>query len=552
MQPIILDHNGQPIIKAKLDQAIASAQTTGVRNLWGHNGEAQWITPERLATILRNAAEGDADAYLTLAEECEERDLHYASVLGTRKRAISGLPVTVEAASDNPEHIKHADFIRRVIRLPEFLDARDDLLDGLGKGYSVVELNYDTSTQPWLPRNRYGNISDEAGERIGIIEGFAWRDQRFFQFDRITGRELRLKDERAPLHGIALPRYRFMVHMPKLKTGLPIRGGLARLVIIGLMCKWYSLTDWLAFAEVFGMPLRVGKYGPNATAEDIATLVNAIANIGTDAAAAIPESMNIEFQSPGNTTGGAELFQNLAEWVDRQISKAVLGQTASTEGTAGRLGGDDLQADVRTDILKSDAQQLDNTLNRDLVTALIDLNFGVQQDYPRIVHQISEPEDLQGLVTALQTLVPLGLEVEESWARDKLGAPEPAQGAKLLAAPSYDTSFGNMNGFGMGLNRALNNQNQSSNQLDATIPQHLASQPQQGIAPATTAWIDQIKTLAEQVESLEELQDKLLDVYPNLSLDDFAEALAEATTAAHLAGRERTAAKPAAKNNGGN
>lgn len=545
MQSIILDHNGQPFIKARLDQEIAAAKTTGVRNIWGHTGEAQWLTPERLATILRNAAEGEADAYLTLAEECEERDLHYASVLGTRKRAISGLPITVEAASDNPEHIKHADFIRRVVRLPEFLDARDDLLDALGKGYSVVELNYDTSKQPWLPRNRQGKIKDDLGERIGLIQGFNWRDPRFFQFDRLTGRELRLKDESAPLHGLALPRYRFMVHTPRLKTGLPIRGGLARLSVIGLMCKWYSLTDWLAFAEVFGMPLRIGKYSPTASPEDIRTLVNAIANIGTDAAAAIPESMNIQFESPGNTTGGAELFQNLAEWVDRQISKAVLGQTASTEGTAGRLGGDDLQADVRTDILKSDAQQLDNTLNRDLVTALIDLNFGVQQDYPCIHHQISEPEDLQGLVTAINTLVPLGLEIEESWARDKLGAPEPAKGAKLLAAPSY--SMGNMGGFGMGLNHQLSpafNAKPPSQTLDAAIPQYLLNQAQDSLSPTTTAWIDQIKALSEQVESLDELQDKLLDIYPNLTLDDFAAALAEASSVAHLAGCERVATKP--------
>lgn len=429
---IILDHNGKPFKQADLSTAIAEAQLTGVRNIWGHGGEAQWITPDRLATILRSAADGDADAYLTLAEECEERDMHYASVLGTRKRAVTGLPVVVEAASDSAEHVKHADLIRSIVRMPEFLEMRGELLDGLSKGYSVVEMNWDTTLPHWMPRNRWGKKDN--GE-WGDIEGYIWRDPRFFRFDRLTGRELRLKDEANLMDGLPLPRYRMIVHKPRLKTGIPIRSGLARLAIIGLMCKWYSITDWIAFAEVFGMPLRVGKYGPNATADDIATLVNAIANIGTDAAAAIPESMKIEFESPGNTTGGAELFKNLADWVNKEISKAVLGQTASTEGTPGKLGNDELQGDVRDDILRADAQQLDNTLNRDFVRAVIDLNFGVQQEYPRLEHRIDEPEDLAGLVAAVNTLVPLGLEIEESWMRDKVGAPEPAKGAKLLQAP---------------------------------------------------------------------------------------------------------------------
>lgn len=273
------------------------------------------------------------------------------------------------------------------------------------------------------------------------------------------------------------------------------------------------------------------------TTERITTLVNAIANIGTDAAAAIPESMNIQFESPGNTTGGAELFQNLVEWVDRQISKAVLGQTASTEGTAGKLGGDDLQADVRTDILKSDAQQLDNTLNRDLVTALIDLNFGVQQNYPRIVHQISEPEDLHGLVTALQTLVPLGLQIEESWARDKLGAPQPTQGAKLLTAPSYDAGFGNMAGFNLGLNTQLNPAlNAQQPQAKPTPADIITNQLAQEADDEMAKWLGKIEVMLEQAQSLEELRAMLLAAFSDLPTNKLGALIGEASAAVQAAG----------------
>ena len=59
--------------------------------------------------------------------------------------------------------------------------------------------------------------------------------------------------------------------------------------------KNYVLKDWVTFTEVFGQPLRLGKYGTGATEADKQALLTAVANIGTDAAAIIPESMVIEF-----------------------------------------------------------------------------------------------------------------------------------------------------------------------------------------------------------------------------------------------------------------
>ncbi|WP_028294278.1 DUF935 domain-containing protein [Oceanobacter kriegii] len=427
----ILDHNGQPFKKAELSRQVAAPSMTGIRNIWNFGTQAEWLSPERLAAILRDAAEGDADAYLTLAEEIEERDPHYASVLGTRKRAVSGLPTMVEAATDDARDQEIADAVRVLIRRPEFHDMADDLLDALGKGFSAVEMNWDTKHQPWEPRTRNEKVDGEWQE----VEGYEHRDPRFFRFDRITGKQLRIKDEANMLNGLPLPPHKFIVHKPRLKTGLPIRGGLARLVAVSYMCKSYSLTDWLAFAEVFGMPLRVGRYNPNATQSDINTLVNAIANIGTDAAAAIPDTMRIDFESPGNSTGGADLFKNLAEWLDKQVSKAVLGQTATTEGTPGRLGNEDAQDEVRNDILKADARQLSNTINKHLVRSFVDLNFGPQEQYPRVEFQVVESEDTTALVQNVKELVPLGLKVEASVMRDRLGLPDPEEGAELLAMP---------------------------------------------------------------------------------------------------------------------
>ena len=199
------------------------------------------------------------------------------------------------------------------------------------------------------------------------------------------------------------------------------------------LCKSYGVTDWLAFAEVFGMPLRVGRYGPGATESDIQTLIHAVANLGSDAAAVLPDSMRIEFEEPGNRTEGGKLFQGLATWLDKQVSKAVLGQTMTTDDGSSRAQAQVHDA-VRLDILESDARQLANTINRDLVRPFIDLNFGPQENYPRLLLPVSQPEDTRGLAEVLEKLVPLGLEVEASVIRDRLGLPDPEEGADLLEA----------------------------------------------------------------------------------------------------------------------
>ena len=72
---------------------------------------------------------------------------------------------------------------------------------------------------------------------------------------------------------------------------------------------------------------------------------------------------------------------------------------------------------------------------RDRIQPFIDLNFGPQKHYPQFKLPVPDPENLDGLVKALQTLVPMGMRVEESVMRDRLRLPDPAKGAVLLQAP---------------------------------------------------------------------------------------------------------------------
>ena len=209
------------------------------------------------------------------------------------------------------------------------------------------------------------------------------------------------------------------------------------------MCKNYSVKDWMAFAEVYGMPLRIGRYEPAASEVDIGVLKNAIRQLGHDAGAVLPKNMEIEFQDAARMTGSSNsdpVFGKLAKFCNDEVSKAILGQTASTEGTPGRLGSDEAQENVRDDIRDNDAEQLAATIQRDLVNPLIDLNWGPREphEYPIISLAFEQPEDLKLVSDAMVPFIAAGLRVEAQWVRDKFGAEMPEDGAEIIGEKTQE------------------------------------------------------------------------------------------------------------------
>jgi phage gp29-like protein len=415
----LLDHRGNPIRKDMLTREVAAPALASVRSpITGYPGNG--LDPMGLAQLMRAADHGDPLRYFELAEQIEERDLHYAGVLGTRKRSVSQIDITVDAASDAPEDVAMADMVREWVARDELSDEMFDILDAIGKQISCTEIIWDTSEGQWSPLRL---------ERV---------DQRYLTFDR---RDLSTPMLRGGASGNGpdeyLEAFKFIDCRIKAKSGIPVRSGIARLQAWNWMFKAFTQRDWAIFAQTYGQPVRVGKFHPGASNEDKATLFRAVANIAGDCAAIIPEGMMIEFIESGNVGQGSDLYERRSDWLDRQTSKAVLGQTGTTDQKGGGLGdgGNKVHERVAGDIETADCKAVSAALNRDLIRPWVTLERGPQKKYPRLRIARPKNEDLAGLTSMLKDLVPLGLEVEQSQVRDKFGITEPALGAKLLRAP---------------------------------------------------------------------------------------------------------------------
>lgn len=504
------------IDKEALQSEQAGPSMTGIRSIISNQVTAG-INPQRLARILRASEEGDSQAYLEMAEEIEEKDAHYMAVMGTRKRAVAQMDITVEAASNSPDDIENANIIKKWLQRDTLESEIFDMLDAIGKGFSVTELIWDTGSLPWLPKK------------------MIWRNPSWFQFDRNDGHTLRLRDGTS-INGVDLQPYKYIVHRHASKSGLTIRSGVARPCAWMWLFKNFSVKDWVIFTEAYGQPIRIGKYHAGASKEDRDVLMRAVANIGSDAAAIIPDSMIIEFIESQGKTGTVDAFERLCKFCDEQMSKAVLGQTTTTDALSSGLAGNASHNDVRGDISRSDAKQLAATLNEQLIPAIIILNKGPRQSYPHVNIGSPEPVDLEKLSVTADRAVRMGMKVSHKGMMDKLGLPAAENDEDAIKLPETAAPPA---GFGQGFASAKPGDvvtAAAAVQRQPDMIDALADDMSKDWEEIMNPIVAEIEAAIQDAETFEELNTKLLDVIAKMKMDPVVEKVARAIFAARIAG----------------
>ena len=462
----------------------------------GDDHDAQEIDPAALAVIVRDVRDGDLDAYLVLAEVMEERDPVYRSVIGTRKLAVQGLVPRVDPAGEDAQSIEIAEAVERdVVRKPIFRQMLWDALDGIAKGYAGIEIAWDTEGVLWKPR------------------AYRYVDPRWFKYSGEDDRPM-LRVDATKTRPLA--RWEWIVHAPPLKSGRPFRAGLALPACYYYLLKTFDVASWMAFVEVFGYPLRIGKYPKDATKAERRVLAQAVMNIGRDVGAIIPMDMLVEIESmpPGSNISH---YKDLAEWADRQVEILVLGQSATTEGTEGRLGNAEEQDRVRRDITSADAQHMEVTVDRDVFMPYVDINFGVPAaGYPRCRLPVPDPEDLELLVDSVVKLVPQGFRVTTADLYSRLRLTRPDDDDEILIAPGAAAGAG---GTDAELHAARRRGAHAEDDLDALVGA-------QEWEPITRPIYDAVQAWAAEMSSLDEARRRLPELMQRLDGDRVVQALA--------------------------
>lgn len=383
------------------------------------------LTPQRLATILKEADAGDVLRQAELFEEMEEKDIMLGSLLHTRRLAVQGIKPEILPFSDSAEDKKIADAFRENWNDLDHDEPLLHLLDAIGKGFGAVEINW---------QNKPGAT---------WIEGFEWIPQKRFTFvefsaawDAPLPKVPRLLTDKEPLRGEDIPLFKIVYHRYGARSGFPQRGGILRGAALLYLLKNFDLKDWIIFIEKFGQPMRLGKFTPGASEDDKNVLKQAIRDLGSDAGAMISDTTMLDILEAKTTQSSNDTYDRFLDRMDKYYQIGILGQTATTEGTPGKLGSSPEQAQVRSDLKKADARALEKTLRWQIAWPWVGYNFGFDKKVPYIKFSIEDPDDLQALATTHKTLVEMGTPIPLSFIRDKYGIPEAKDGEEVLTPPA--------------------------------------------------------------------------------------------------------------------
>ena len=263
------------------------------------------LTPAKLAKILSQAEQGDLIAQCELAEDMEEKDGHIFSELQKRRRALLGVEWQI-VPPRNASAAEKADSEMLAEQL-EDMQILDDLIfdmsDAILKGFSNSEIKWQQQGKLWLP------------------EAFNFKEPSWFMTPPVAAdgktavdrNELRLRDN--TLEGAALQTFGWVSHVHKTKSGYLGRNGLARVLAWPFLFKNYGVCDLAEFLEIYGLPLRLGKYPTGANKSEKATLLRAVMSIGHNAGGIIPKGMEIDFKEAAK--GNKDPFEYMISLMEK-------------------------------------------------------------------------------------------------------------------------------------------------------------------------------------------------------------------------------------------
>lgn len=476
--------------KPELDREIATT-ADGIDITRGYTGPL--LRP--YDSVLRARGGNDLVIYEQVLSDPEVK-----ATFGQRQLAVTRCETRVEAGGDRPIDIAAADYLREQLHRVGWDNVTTKMLYGVAYGYAVSECIY----------------RRDAG-RVGLA-AIKVRNRRRFRYDQQG--QLRLLTMHNMTEGVPAERpYFWDFQVGADNDDEPYGLGLCHWLYWPVLFKRNGLKFWLIFLEKYGMPTAVGEYDPNTTAAERTALLAACRAIQTDSGIIMPKGMAINLlQAQRSGTGD---YKVLHDTMDSCIQKVVLGQTASTQGTAGRLGGDDLQADVREDIITADADLICESFSQGPARWLTEWNFPGAA-VPRVYRVTERGEDLAARATRDKTLAYIGYRPTLRTVQETYGEGyEPVPPRAVGPAP------------GQAAFAAANAAPDREDQLTALL------------APAANAvvagWVDQLGDVVARADSLPALRAGVNAIAPRLDTAEFAALMQHALAVSGVAGESDAA-----------
>ena len=230
-----------------------------------------------------------------------------------------------------------------------------DILDSIWYGYQPIEIVWNKSDSYLMPMK---------------IQA---KPPEWFVFGQEN--ELRFRTKENYFEGIELPNKKFLIpqYMPSYNNPYGER--------VAARCFWPAtfkkggLKFWVIFTEKYGMPAIIGKVPKSSAQSEYDRLAELLEDLLQDSVSVVPDDSSVEIKEASGKNASADIYKKLIDTCNSMISKAVLGQTLTTEvGSTGSYAASKTHQEVRQDIIDDDKRLVENTINL-LISWICDLNF---------------------------------------------------------------------------------------------------------------------------------------------------------------------------------
>ncbi len=193
-----------------------------------------------------------------------------------------------------------------------------------------------------------------------------------------------------------------------------------------------GFSDWAQFCELFGIPMKVGKYSAQDEASRQA-LQEAFEDSGSASWMTAPKETDIEIKE-SSTRGDGNLFNNFRKACNEEILISILGQIMTTLDGSSRSQSQ-VHKEVEEDVNKADRRFVQRILNTELRPRLEKRGFPVSGGgfgFPDAAETISK-KDLIKIHSSFQN--DLGLSIDDDFLYDTYGIPKPKDGITRRQKP---------------------------------------------------------------------------------------------------------------------
>jgi phage gp29-like protein len=419
-----------------------AGRITRTHDQWG---EILWlsdITPDRIKSVLREAAYGQPADQDELFNRMLETDPRLASVWRTRKLAMTSLDWELRPASGvgrdpriNPKQAEDvAAYCRELLAdIAGFRAALKFLAEAIGRGTAVCEIEYD------------GQVPIAAWP-VGASQ---------LSTDSMDSTRLRVRTTDSGWVGLPVdgfPAGKFLCHTPDTIGGNRFRGGLLRACVLDYLCKHLGRRWWIIALELFGMPISVGKYGPSATAAEKSAMLEMIRDMGVNRGGIFPVGSEVELiEAMKGASSGGWPHERMVAHVNEEYAVEFLGATLTTQvgETGGAYAAARVHDQVREDLRDDDIANEGDTVREQLLVPLCVMEFGEagRALAPYFSRVIEEATDRQATALLISTAVnDLGAQIPASVVSTELGLPlvEGTDETEALAGRAVSAGFGAM------------------------------------------------------------------------------------------------------------